>query len=62
FLPQMSDNGLILVHDASSHYKIVREAVLRLEQEGLLSAILLPTPRGLAMAQKRNGRPTTLGR
>jgi len=56
FLPQVSEHGLILVHDASSHYKIVREAVLRLEQEGLLSAILLPTPRGLAMAQKRNGR------
>jgi len=56
FLPQVSEHGLILVHDASSHYKIVREAVLRLEQEGLLSTILLPTPRGLAMAQKKNGR------
>ena len=56
FLPQVSEHGLILVHDASSHYKVVREAVLRLEQEGLLSTILLPTPRGLAMAQKRNGR------
>jgi predicted O-methyltransferase YrrM len=56
FLPQVSEYGLILVHDASSHYKIVREAVLRLEEEGLLSTVLLPTPRGLAMAQKKNGR------
>jgi predicted O-methyltransferase YrrM len=56
FLPQVNPNGLILVHDASSHYKLVREAVLRLEAEGLISVVLLPTPRGLAVAQKRAGR------
>ncbi len=56
FLPQMSPHGLILMHDASSHLQTVREAALQLEREGLLSVILLPTPRGLVVAQKREGR------
>ena len=56
FLPQMNPHGLILMHDASSHLKTVREAALKLESEGLISVILLPTPRGLAIAQKRAGR------
>jgi predicted O-methyltransferase YrrM/uncharacterized MnhB-related membrane protein len=56
FLPQIDARGLILVHDASSHFKVVREAALRLEQEGLISVVLLSTPRGLAIAQKRAGR------
>ena len=56
FLPQISPYGLILMHDASSHLKTVREAALKLEQEGLISSVLLPTPRGLVVAQKRLGR------
>ncbi len=56
FLPQMNPNGLILMHDASSHLKVVREAALKLEREGLISVVLLPTPRGLVVAQKREGR------
>lgn len=56
FLPQISPNGLILLHDASSHPGTVRDAALRLEAEGLISVILLPTPRGLAVAQRREGR------
>jgi predicted O-methyltransferase YrrM len=56
YLPQMDSTGLILMHDASSHQKTVREAALRLEQEGLISVVLLPTPRGLVLAQKREGR------
>jgi predicted O-methyltransferase YrrM len=56
FLPQMNPNGLILMHDASSHLKLVREAALKLESEGLISVVLLPTPRGLVVAQKRAGR------
>lgn len=56
FLPQVDPRGLILIHDASSHFQVVREAALRLEQEGLLSVLLLPTPRGLVIAQKRAGR------
>jgi len=53
FLPQISRHGLILMHDASSHHRVVREAALRLEQEGLISVVLLPTPRGLVLAQRR---------
>ncbi|MBV9670730.1 MAG: class I SAM-dependent methyltransferase [Acidobacteriales bacterium] len=56
FLPQIKSTGVILMHDASSHLKTVREAALRMEAEGLLSAVLLPTPRGLVIAQKRAGR------
>jgi len=56
FLPQISANGLILMHDAGSHPGTVRNAALRLEEQGLISVVLLPTPRGLAVAQKREGR------
>jgi prolipoprotein diacylglyceryltransferase len=56
FLPQIRPQGLILMHDASSHFGVVREAALRLEAEGLISVALLPTPRGLVLAQKREGR------
>jgi predicted O-methyltransferase YrrM len=56
YLPQISPFGLILMHDASSHLKHVREAALKLEREGLISVVLLPTPRGLVVAHKREGR------
>lgn len=56
FLPHINPHGLILMHDTSTHYKLAREAAFRLEQEGLISMVLLPTPRGLMMAQKRAGR------
>ena len=56
YLPRISPFGVILMHDASSHLKQVREAALKLEREGLISVVLLPTPRGLVMAQKREGR------
>lgn len=56
FLPQISPHGVILIHDASSHLKTVRDAAHALEAEGLLSCVFLPTPRGLVIAQKREGR------
>ena len=56
FLPQINPNGIILLHDASSHHKVVRDAAKSMEAEGLLSVVLLPTPRGLAIAQPRGGR------
>jgi len=55
-LPQVDPHGLLVIHDASSHFKIVRDAALRLEQEGLISAVLLSTPRGVVIAQRREGR------
>src|SRR5437868_2392240 len=33
FLPQMNPHGIILMHDASSHLQVVREAALKLERE-----------------------------
>ena len=56
FLPQINPDGIILLHDASSHHKVVRDAAKSMEAEGLLSVVLLPTPRGLAIAQPRGGR------
>ena len=56
YLPRISPFGLILMHDASSHLEQVREAALKLERQGLISVVLLPTPRGLVVAQKREGR------
>jgi predicted O-methyltransferase YrrM len=53
FLPQMNPNGLIVIHDASSHLKTVREAAKKMEREGLISILLLPTPRGLVLAQPK---------
>jgi predicted O-methyltransferase YrrM len=55
-LPQLDPQGLLVIHDASSHFKIVREAALRLEAEGLISTVLLSTPRGVVVAQRREGR------
>jgi predicted O-methyltransferase YrrM len=56
FLPQIAPRGLVLIHDSSSHFKVVCEAARRLESEGLLSVLLLSTPRGLCIGQKRDGR------
>jgi predicted O-methyltransferase YrrM len=56
FLPQMNPNGVILMHDASSHLQVVRAAALKMEDEGLISVVLLPTPRGLVIAQPKAGR------
>jgi predicted O-methyltransferase YrrM len=56
FLPQINPNGVILIHDASSHHKLVRDAARSMEADGLLSVVFLPTPRGLVVAQPRAGR------
>ncbi len=56
FLSKLNPFGLILMHDASSHFKVVREGALRLEKEGLISVVFVSTPRGLVIAQKREGR------
>src|SRR5215831_19229499 len=56
FLPQINPYGVILMHDASSHLKQVRDAAKKLDRDGLISVVLLRTPRGLVVAQKREGR------
>jgi predicted O-methyltransferase YrrM len=35
FLPQMTGNGVILMHDASSHMQVVRAAALKMEDGGI---------------------------
>jgi predicted O-methyltransferase YrrM len=55
-LPLLDPRGLLVIHDASSYFGVVREAALRLEQEGLISAVMLSTPRGVVVAQRREGR------
>ena len=54
YLPQINPNGVILMHDANTHRPIVRDAARKMQAEGLLSVVCLPTPRGLVVAQKRN--------
>jgi len=49
-------NGKIESIGENLAMKTVREAALQLEQEGLISVVLLSTPRGLVVAQKREGR------
>ncbi len=56
FLPQINPCGIVVMHDANSAMNTVRSAALKMEEEGLLSVLLLPTPRGLVLAQKRQGR------
>jgi predicted O-methyltransferase YrrM len=56
FIDRVNPFGLILMHDAGSNFQVVRHGALRLEQEGLLSVVLVSTPRGLVVAQKRKGR------
>jgi hypothetical protein len=56
FLPQVNPFGLILMHDAGSRFRIVREAAFRMESELLISVVAVSTPRGLIVAQRREGR------
>jgi predicted O-methyltransferase YrrM len=56
FLHNLNPFGLILMHDAGSRFKVVREAALQMESEGLISVVLVSTPRGLVIAQKKQGR------
>ena len=56
FLPQLNPNGLILMSDANSDLNTVRQIASRLEAQGLISVVLLSTPSGLVVAQKRAGR------
>ena len=36
--------------------EVVRDAAFRMESEGLISKVTVSTPRGLLIAQKRDGR------
>lgn len=57
FLPLLSPTSLIAMHDVNSgfHSKL-RSAILQKDKDRKLSVVMLPTPRGLALCQKREGR------
>jgi predicted O-methyltransferase YrrM len=55
FWPLLSPSSLIAIHDVNTGWHGgLRSSVLRRDQERSLSAVLLPTPRGLALCQKRS--------
>lgn len=56
FLPMLAPEAMVLFHDSSSAQRTVRDTVDALTSEGLLEAMLLPTPRGLAICRLRDGR------
>ena len=57
FWNQLTTSSLIVVHDVNSGiHKPLRDEILQQDTEGKLSVVLLPTPRGLALCQKREGR------
>jgi predicted O-methyltransferase YrrM len=56
FWDQVPDTGLIIVHDVNSgDHSDLRQRVLDFDRNRQLSVVLLPTPRGLAICQKREG-------
>jgi len=57
FWDQLTASSLIVVHDVNSGPHLgQRKRVLDLDQKRALSVVLLPTPRGLALCQKAQGR------
>ncbi|MGO9450819.1 MAG: class I SAM-dependent methyltransferase [Candidatus Binataceae bacterium] len=56
FLPAFASEAIILFHDSNTAHGVVRDTVNALTSEGLLEAILLPTPRGLALCRLRDRR------
>jgi len=51
--PLLSPNAFIIFHDTSVTHEVVRQDVQQLAGEGLVSAIMIPSPRGLAVCQCR---------
>lgn len=57
FWEQLDTRSVIAVHDVNSGcHKPLRDEVLAEDTDGRLSVVLLPTPRGLAICQKRTDR------
>lgn len=57
FWDKLSPSAIILCHDVNSGcHRALREQILELDTNHELSVVLLPTPRGLAICQKREGR------
>jgi len=57
FYPWMHERTVVAFHDTSERHVIVRDQIQELEHRGLLQAVFLPTPRGLALGRVIPGRP-----
>lgn len=51
FKPWLSDHHVIAVHDTSPHHEEPRKGLERMERDGLIRIVYLPTPRGIALCQ-----------
>ncbi len=51
FRSHMDSRSIVGIHDAGNHHNVPKMQINRLERDGLLRAIYLPTPRGLALCQ-----------
>lgn len=57
FWPQLKPTSVILIHDCNTDiHKSLRQQIIEADKDRKLSVVLLPTPRGLAICQKREGR------
>lgn len=57
FWDKLAPNAIILCHDVNTgDHKPLREQILELDTKGEISVVFFPTPRGLAICQKREGR------
>lgn len=55
FRPNLRPGAIVVFHDTSTNHRIVREDVIRLTERGLLTSIILSSPRGLAICQYCGG-------
>jgi predicted O-methyltransferase YrrM len=51
FRQSLKPGAIVVFHDTSTTHRVVREQIEALVAEGSLSAILIPSPRGLAVCQ-----------
>ncbi|HEX8986105.1 MAG TPA: class I SAM-dependent methyltransferase [Bryobacteraceae bacterium] len=49
----LKDGAIVIFHDTSTIHQIVRRDVSKLIADGLLTGVMFPTPRGLAICQYR---------
>lgn len=57
FWGQLTPQSLVVIHDVNSGFhNPLRQQVLRLDKDRKLSIVLLSTPRGIALGQKREER------
>jgi predicted O-methyltransferase YrrM len=51
FRSQLRPGAIVIFHDTGTNHRIVRDNVARLTEEGLLTTVTFPSPRGIAICQ-----------